>query len=517
MPALRVGARQVGVVRAPRVAGSGEDQRALLPVHERLGLVEVRAGGPVADGEAVAAAVVGDPEHAPGPAGDLGHVVVPEVVEDLVEGGADRGHARELLDEGVPQVDGFLGHRRVAVLVAGRAGVDVALVVFVLLVEVHGERVHQVVEHVLPGREVDAEVVPLAGRDLRDSALGEGLPGRDDLHHGREIVAEVVLDRRDQRRALHRGQQVREEALLGELERGAGGGLGAGVADVAGVYAGRLERGPEVVVDDLEGPRVLVVDAGLLGGQHVLEDVDLDAGVGQGPGLVPPERLAVPGDHLERGHPARVHRLHEVGPGREGRLGRAPQAEPARVAEAVDRAGAGGRHVHDACLRQGVLQPHAGPSLLAGRDRAARAPAAGGPRQRVRLVEDDHAVPGVARFLVQAAGEPVDDLLEPRRVVAAAGGPQGRVGREQDPRGPVDGVFLPPLVDRCDVARAPAQGRPVALGVLDQLVGRRQPERLAAPLQPAVENDPGDLPPLPQSLFRRRASSRGASGWACST
>ena len=82
---------------------------ALLPVHERLGFVEVRAGGPVADGEAVAAAVVGDPEHAPGPAGDLGHVVVPEVVEDLVQGRADRGHARELLDEGVPQVDGLLG------------------------------------------------------------------------------------------------------------------------------------------------------------------------------------------------------------------------------------------------------------------------------------------------------------------------------------------------------------------------------------------------------------------------
>ena len=58
--ALRVGARQVGVVGAARVAGAREDERALLPVHERLGLVEVRAGGPVADGEPVAAAVVGD-------------------------------------------------------------------------------------------------------------------------------------------------------------------------------------------------------------------------------------------------------------------------------------------------------------------------------------------------------------------------------------------------------------------------------------------------------------------------
>lgn len=79
---------------------------------------------------------------------------------------------------------------------------------------------------------------------------------------------------------------MREEALLGELESRARRGLGAGVAGVAGVDAGRLDRGPEVVVDDLEGLGVLIVDGRLLAGEHVLDDVALDAGVGQGARLV---------------------------------------------------------------------------------------------------------------------------------------------------------------------------------------------------------------------------------------
>ena len=41
-----------------------------------------------------------------------------------------------------------------------------------------------------------------------------------------------------------------------------------------------------------------------------------------------------------------------------------------------------------------------------------------------------------------------------------------------------------------------AERRPVALGVLDQLVGFRHPDRAAAALQPIVEQDAGDLAAL---------------------
>ena len=41
-----------------------------------------------------------------------------------------------------------------------------------------------------------------------------------------------------------------------------------------------------------------------------------------------------------------------------------------------------------------------------------------------------------------------------------------------------------------------AERRPVALGVLDQLVGLRDPDRATAALQPVVEQDAGDLAAL---------------------
>ena len=70
---------------------------------------------------------------------------------------------------------------------------------------------------------------------------------------------------RDQRRRLHRGDQMVEEALLGALEGRARGGLGLRVqrAGRAGDVGG-LHRGVEIVVDDREGAGIGVVDADLL-------------------------------------------------------------------------------------------------------------------------------------------------------------------------------------------------------------------------------------------------------------
>ena len=41
-----------------------------------------------------------------------------------------------------------------------------------------------------------------------------------------------------------------------------------------------------------------------------------------------------------------------------------------------------------------------------------------------------------------------------------------------------------------------AESRPVALGILDQLVGLRHPDGAAAALEPVVEQDAGDLAAL---------------------
>ena len=119
--------------------------------------------------------------------------------------------------------------------------------------------------------------------------------------------------------------------------------------------AGRLERLPDVVVDHLGRARVGIVDAPLGAGERLLQDVDLDAFVGKGAGLVEAEGLEVPRDHLQCGHPARLHGGDELGPGLERRLAGGPQAQAPCIGEAGDGGGAGGGDV--GVIRRQSLTP----------------------------------------------------------------------------------------------------------------------------------------------------------------
>ena len=73
---------------------------------------------------------------------------------------------------------------------------------------------------------------------------------------------------------------------------------------------------------------------------------------------------------------------------------------------------------------------------------------------------------------------------------------QGRVGREQDAFGESDRGALLEARQRHEVGAVAAERGPVALGILDQLVGFRDPQRAAAALEPVVEDDRGDLAAL---------------------
>ena len=55
---------------------------------------------------------------------------------------------------------------------------------------------------------------------------------------------------------------------------------------------------------------------------------------------------------------------------------------------------------------------------------------------------------------------------------------------------------MPEARERRDQQPLLAERGPVALGVLDQLVGFGDPDRAPAALQPVVEQDPGDLAAL---------------------
>ena len=262
---LRVAGREIGVVAAPGAARHGEDEDALGSVHEGGGLGEIGGWGPVPQGEAVAAALA-DAEDAARPSGDLGDRLVAEALQDLVQRGGDGGERGEPLDHVVAPLDGLAADDGVAVRVPGGARHQVPLVVGEGFVKLDGERVLQEVEHVFARREVDREVLPLRCGDLGEAAFHQRLAGGDELDDGGSVPFEVALDRADQRGALHRGEQVSEEALLGALEGGPGGGLRVPVERFGAAHdAGRLERFLEVAVDDLEGAGVGVVDAPLLG------------------------------------------------------------------------------------------------------------------------------------------------------------------------------------------------------------------------------------------------------------
>src|SRR3546814_18820696 len=96
-----------------------------------------------------------------------------------------------------------------------------------------------------------------------------------------------------------------EEALLGGFECRASGRLGLPVqrAAVAGDVGG-LHGGVEVVMDDGEGPGIGIVDAGLLGGEPLLDQLVPDAIVGETAGLVAAARAHVAREHIPTCQPA---------------------------------------------------------------------------------------------------------------------------------------------------------------------------------------------------------------------
>ena len=324
------------------------------------------------------------------------------MLHDLVERRRHRRQRGELLDQRVAAGDRLLAEHGIAVIVEHRPREQVAVIVGEGLLQLHREGVGQELDHGLARGEVDREVVPLGGRDLGDAPFHQRLAGGDQLDDGGAPGVEIGLDRTDQARAFHGGQQMAEEALLGALEGRQGGRLGVPVQRVLAIDdAGGLQRLLDVAVDDLEGAGIGVVDAPLFRRERVFEGLDLDAVIGERPGLVEAEGLQIPGHHLHRGDAAGLHGGDELDPGLERRLAGGPQAEPSGIGEAGDGGGAGGRDIGDTRVRQRVLEPEARAALLGRLDLAAVALGPGGIGHGMRLVEDHRAVEGMAVILVQ--------------------------------------------------------------------------------------------------------------------
>ena len=107
---------------------------------------------------------------------------------------------------------------------------------------------------------------------------------------------------------------------------------------------------------------------------------------------------------------------------------------------------------------------------------------------RVALVEDNDAV--------EIGAQPFHDLFDPRHLLVTRVGAQRGVGGEKDALLQPDRRPLTEARQRRHQKSFHAERRPVALGVLDQLVGLADPHRTATALQPVIEQDAGDLTAL---------------------
>ena len=255
-----------------------------------------------------------------------------------------------------------------------------------------------------------------------------------------------------------------------------------------------------LLVDDLEGVGIGVVDADLLRRERMLDDLVFDAVEGQRAGGVEAQRLQIAREHLHRRHAAAFHRRDEIGAGRERKIAGAPEAEPRGIGEVLRRRGAGGRDIEDARVGQRVLQAQPRQALLRGLLLAALALVAGGVGHGVGLVEDDDAV--------EVAAQPVDDLLHAGRLLAARLRAQGGVGGEEDALVERDRRALAEARQRHDVGAVAADRGPVALGVLDQLVGFGEPDRAAAALGQLSRMMPAIWRPLPPPVPSPRNQPR---------
>ena len=106
----------------------------------------------------------------------------------------------------------------------------------------------------------------------------------------------------------------------------------------------------------------------------------------------------------------------------------------------------------------------------------------------VALVENDHSI--------EVGAQPFDDLTHARKLFAAFIGAQRSVGRKKDTFRQSDRHALAKARKRRNQQSLHAKRRPVALRILDQLIGLADPDRASATLQPVVEQDPRDLPSL---------------------
>jgi hypothetical protein len=95
-------------------------------------------------------------------------------------------------------------------VVEDRPGGEIAVVVGVWLEQLSRKAVGEIVENVFARRDVNLDVGPFLGRNLQQAPFHQRFAGRYDLDDGGVDGIKIAIDRRDQRRRLHGGDEMIE-------------------------------------------------------------------------------------------------------------------------------------------------------------------------------------------------------------------------------------------------------------------------------------------------------------------
>ena len=226
---LLVGDIKAGVVGTSRAARIGEDEDALGPVHEGCCIGLGRAHGACFE-LLLAASSRYDPLRS---AGHLGDVVMAEAFEKSIERGLDRRKSADVLDQVSPGSLGLRVCHRIAMLVTHGARMLLAGVVGIDLHLAGRKCAGEIVEAVFERGQLDIKLGAFLGRELAQPAVEDRFSRRHQLQHHRFAFAQVLLDRADDGRQLHRQEHLAEEPLLAGFEPGPRCGLCPGVERLA--------------------------------------------------------------------------------------------------------------------------------------------------------------------------------------------------------------------------------------------------------------------------------------------
>ena len=273
--ALAIPGIQIGMIAAPCSPSIGKHEDALVAVHECLRFKDIRARR-----TRLQLLITVQPHHRPPrTSGDLRHRINTKALDYRIKRCCHRGKSAQSFDHRVTGSNGGTTQDGIAIGIAHWLGTRIAIFIDKNLHQPDREALHQIIDDILAGGEIDFEMFTLYRAQIGKPSVEHGFSGRDELDHRRLPVRQHLIDCGQQAWQLHRKEELREEALFSSLEDRKCCSLCALVKRIAAVRIDDtcgFKDFAKIAVNDSPAFRIGIIDPDLRLGQFVLEYIILD-------------------------------------------------------------------------------------------------------------------------------------------------------------------------------------------------------------------------------------------------